>query len=189
MGWPVKGRNVLITKHRHSNENFDFSFLPAIHCNAETLASVYDTSEQGRQVSRIRSLLAHQSSGRNFFVLAEYNEQPAALLYLCQEHNKTYRFRIRGLHTHRRFRNQGLATRLLQFGTQCIFRHHGREIVSYILPTNAPSITAHQRAGFIPCTPHLLQPERHRCFIVSASLISVCPEMRIYGQALTTLMT
>ena len=145
-----------------------FRFHPAVRCNAEQLASVYGKGERERQVHRILAVLNHRSAGRCFFVTAVCRGKTVGLLQLCQERIRPHRFRIRGLHTRKEFRNQGLATHLLQLGIKCIVEsHHGKEVISYILPTNTASITAHEHAGFIPCTSRLLQPEHYRCFVFS----------------------
>ncbi len=145
-----------------------FRFLRAGNCSAELLASVYGDADRKRQLRRIRSLLDNESASRCYFGVAEHKDKIIALLQLCQDKQNPRRFRIRGLYCSGRFRRQGLASRLLQLAGQNVFeRHQGEEIVSFILPTNFPSITAHERAGFSRCAGlQAIMPERHLCFVL-----------------------
>ena len=146
-----------------------FRFLPASRCRVERLASVYDAAAREGQACRIQALLANESGGRCFFVVAGYQGRVVALLQLCRDQKRAHRFRIRGLYSHQQFRRQGLATRLLQLGAKCVFElYHGEEILSFVPPTNIPSITAHKRAGFCPAVRQTgqPQPEHHLCLIV-----------------------
>ncbi|MBU0962172.1 MAG: GNAT family N-acetyltransferase [Proteobacteria bacterium] len=143
---------------------FSFRFLSARTCRAEILASVYAEDEKLHQLNRLQSLLQNSSAERLYFVLARHKNEPVALLQLCRERKKQCCFRIRGLYTHHRFRNRSLATRLLQLACKCVSEfQEGEEILSFILPTNLPSLAAHGHAGFFPATRQGLQPERHLC--------------------------
>ncbi len=145
-----------------------FHFLPAECCSAEQLASVYSPAEREQQLLRIQLLLESNSAKRCWFMTAEPKGRTIAFLQLCQEKRRPGRFRIRGLHCRRRFRRQGLATRLLQLGIQNVVeQYRAEEIISFILPTNRSSIRAHERAGFCYCAelPGGILPERHLCLI------------------------
>ena len=143
---------------------FTFRFSSARGCRAEILAAVYGEDESGPRFSRFKSLLRNPSAERLYFVLARHDGRPVALLQLCRERMNHGRFRIRGLYTHRRFRNCSLATRLLQLACKCVGEfQEGEEILSFILPTNLPSLVAHNHAGFLPATLQKRQPERHLC--------------------------
>lgn len=149
-------------------EKFSFRFLPGAYCNADILASVYGEGAREQQACRIGSLLDNRSAERLFFTVAGYKNRAVALLHLCRELKKPHCFRVRGLYTHEQFRNQGLATRLLQLGVKCIFElYGGEEILSFVLPANRSSIAAHERACFYPVVLQTLQPERHLCFSIS----------------------
>ncbi len=129
------------------------------------LASVYSEGEEKLyQAGRLKSLLNNPAAERLFFVVARHNRMVIAFLQLSRERNRHSCFRIRGLYTHPNFRNRSLATRLLQLACKCISEfQQGKEILSFILPTNLPSRAAHEQAGFFPATIKGLQPERHLC--------------------------
>ncbi len=144
---------------------FSFRFLSAKACRAEILASVYAEEEEQHQLNRFQCLLESPSAERLYFALARHNNESVAFLHLCREQKKPCCFRIRGLHTHHNFRNRSLATRLLQLACKCVSEfQEGEKIISFILPTNIPSLTAHDHAGFLPVTTMQgMQPERHLC--------------------------
>jgi GNAT superfamily N-acetyltransferase len=149
-----------------NKRNFSFRFLSAKACRAEILASVYGEDEKQHQLNRIKSLLHNPSAGRLYFVLARDNTRSVALLQLCRERKNQRCFRIRGLHTHHCFRNRSLATRLLQLACKCVSEFkEGEEIYSFILPTNYPSLAAHEHTGFFPATMQGMKPERHLCLV------------------------
>lgn len=149
-----------------------FRFLRAGNCRAELLASVYDEADRKRQLDRIRSLLGNESASRCYFGVAEHKGKTIALLQLNQDKQKPHLFRIRGLHCRARFRRQGLASRLLQLAAQNVFeQYQGEQIVSFILPTNLPSMRAHERAGFSRCAGlQAILPERHLCFVLQRNV-------------------
>ncbi len=148
---------------------FAFHFLPARLCTAECLASVYaDPDERNVKQRRFQCLLENISTERLFFVLATCKKKPVAFLQLCREQRIANQFRIRGLHTHRQFRNRSLATMLLRLGCKCVSEfYQGEKVFSYILPENKSSLTAHKHAGFhVTCLPVIqLQSENHLCLV------------------------
>ncbi|MBU0944083.1 MAG: GNAT family N-acetyltransferase [Proteobacteria bacterium] len=159
-----------------NTRNFSFRFLPARTCRAEILASVYGKEEQPHQLLRLKSLLRNPGAERLYFVLARDNTMNVALLQLCRERRNRCCFRIRGLHTHPRFRNRSLASRLLQLACKCVSEFkEGEEIFSFILPTNRPSLAAHGHAGFFPASMRALKPERHLCLVWRKSGTEVSP--------------
>ncbi len=126
-----------------------FHFLAADRCTAEQLASVYPKREQRRQLQRFSSFLHDPSAGGRYFMFAVCNTRTAALLHLCAEQRRPALYRIRGLYTHPDFRNRSLATRILRLGCMCLTEfYQAREIRSFVVPTNAASLAAHENAGF-----------------------------------------
>jgi RimJ/RimL family protein N-acetyltransferase len=165
-----EGVGGLMKEDRQGKDRVYFRFLPANRCRAGLLISAYGTKDRDRQILRIDSLLAGTAASQHYFAVAFHKGQAIAILQLYREREKIHRFRIRGLHCRFRFRNRGLATRLLQLGAKSIFEFYlGSEIVSFVLPTNIASITAHQHAGFHIGQAAGLQPENHRFLILRKS--------------------
>ncbi len=99
-------------------------------------------------------------------MLAVCNTKTAALLHLCAEQRRPAFFRIRGLYTHPDFRNRSLASRVLRLGCMCLTEFYQvQEIRSFIVPTNAASLKAHENAGFFVDDAGAKVARRHHCFI------------------------
>ncbi len=129
------------------------------------LAAVYsEEKEREQQASRLKALLNNPAAERLFFVVAKQHTMTVAFLQLSRERKNHCCFRIRGLYTHPNFRNRSLATRLLQLACKCVAEFlQGEAIFSFVLPTNLPSLAAHEQAGFFPAVMQGMQPERHLC--------------------------
>ncbi len=130
-------------------------------CDLARLAAVYGPGEQQLGLQR---LIRDAEAGNLFLGGVEIWGKNVVLLKVTRGLCNPWQFRIRGLYTNSRCRQQGLATQLLRLAVATIFdQYHGQEVLSFIVPTNQASIAVHVKVGFVPVAIQP-QPAHHCCY-------------------------